>query len=293
MGARSRSIELNAGSQAIQALAGDGSEVALPTKPWRSKLDTQIAGLNVHAQGSVGAPILLITGPPLGAVVFEHVQRRMAPRRSIAVELVQVPIAQANLKGLVAKMDEVVAASGASAVVAHGLAVPVAMRMKGVRVYVSNGPLQQPDPVMRGLTSAGQSTLAQLILQPGLALRWMYSSAGLRRAVVNPYVMDRDTVVRLSEAVLATPETRKSAASWIRSVSAGLDQDWAVENSEVFGIWGDSDPLYPLGQLRKALGGPGANALSIIPGGRNMHVVERPWELADRVMERELALSTT
>jgi len=256
-------------------------------------LDTQIAGLNVHAQGSIGAPILLITGPPLGALVFEHVQRRMAPRRSIAVELVQIPIAQANLKGLVAKMDEVVAASGASAVVAHGLAVPVAMRMQGVRVYISNGPLQRPDTVMRGLTSAGQSTLAQLILQPNLALRWMSSSAGLRRAVVNPYVMDRDTVVRLSEAVLSTAESRKSAASWIKAVAADLEQDWVVKASEVFGIWGDSDPLYPLGQLRKALVGPGANTLSIIPGGRNMHVVERPWELADRVMEREEALPTT
>jgi hypothetical protein len=256
-------------------------------------LDKQIAGLNVHTQGSVGAPILLIAGPPLGAIVFEHVQRRMAPRRSIAVELVQVPIAQANLKGLSAKMDEIVAATGASAVVAHGLAVPIAMRVKGVRVYVSNGPLQHPESVMRGLTSAGQSTLAQLILQPALALRWMSSSAGLRRAVVNPYVMDRDTVVRLSQAVLATAETRKSAASWIKDVSAGIDQNWVVESSEVFGIWGDSDPLYPLGQLRKALGGPGANPPSVIPGGRNMHLVERPWELADRVMERELALAAT
>jgi hypothetical protein len=217
----------------------------------------------------------------------------MAPRRSIAVELVQVPIAQASLSGLAAKMDEVVRATGASAVVAHGLAVPVAMRLKGVRVYVSNGPLQPADPVLRGLASAGQSTLAKLILQPALALRWMSSSAGLRRTVVNPYVMDRDTVVRLSEAVLATAETRKCAASWIKAASVDVDQDWAVDRSEVFGIWGDSDPLYPLGQLRKALSGPGANAPSVIPGGRNMHLVERPWELADRVMERELALTAT
>ena len=93
--------------------------------------------------------------------------------------------------------------------------------------------------------------------------------------------------------MLSTAESRKSAASWIKAVAADLEQDWVVKASEVFGIWGDSDPLYTLGQLRKALVGPGANTLSIIPGGRNMHVVERPWELADRVMEREEALPTT
>ena len=283
----------NAGPVAIQAPAGDGSMVALPSKPWRSSLDTQIAGLSVHAQGTTGSPILLITGPPLGAVVFEHVQRRMAPRRSIAVELVEIPRGEASLEGLAARMNQVVRETQATAVVAHGLAVPVAMRMKGVRVYVSNGPLSAPDAVLRSLASAGQSTLAQLILQPALALRWMASSAGLRRAVVNPYVMDRDTVVRLSAAVMRSAETRATASAWIRACSSGVDQQWSVELSEVFGIWGDSDPLYPLAQLRNALSGPGANLPNVIPGGRNMHLVERPWELADRVMEREAALATT
>lgn len=256
-------------------------------------MDRQIAGLSVHAKGTTGSPILLIAGPPLGAVVFEHVQRRMEPRRTIAVELVEIPAREASLEGLAAKMDQVVEATSASAVVAHGLAVPVAMRVKDVRVYVSNGPLGGPDTGLRGLASAGQSTLAQLILQPALAVRWMASSAGLRRAVVNPYVMDRDTVVRLSAAVLQSAETRAAASAWIRSCTAKIDQDWAVELSEVFGIWGDSDPLYPLAQLRSALAGAGANVPSVIPGGRNMHLVERPWELADRVMERELALAAT
>ncbi len=286
-------MALNAGFVAIQAQAGDASTVALPSEPWRSSLDEQIAGLKVHAHGTTGSPILLIAGPPLGAVVFEHVQRRMAPRKSIAVELVGIPSSEATLAGLSAKMDQVVQATQASAVVAHGLAVPVAMRTKGVRVYVSNGPLRAPDAGLRGLASAGQSTLAQLIMQPALARRWMASSAGLRRAVVNPYVMDRDTVVRLSAAVLESPETRATASAWIRACSADVDQDWAVDMSEVFGIWGDSDPLYPLAQLRSALAGPGANLPSVIPGGRNMHLVERPWELADRVMERELALAAT
>lgn len=256
-------------------------------------MDTQIAGLSVRREGSAGAPILLVAGPPLGACVFEHVQRRLAPRRSIAVELVQTPSSEASLEGLSAKMNAVAEATGASAVVAHGLAVPVALRMRGVRVYVSNGPLQQAEAASAGLASAGQSTLAQLILQPALARRWMASSAGLRRAVVNPYVMDRDTVVRLSEAVLSSAETRKTASAWIRAVTGELGSDWVVDRSEVYGIWGDSDPLYPLAQLRKALAGPGGNAPSVIPGGRNMHLVERPWELADRVLEQEMVLTAT
>lgn len=256
-------------------------------------MDTTIAGLSVRAQGNTGAPILMVAGPPIGAIVFDQVQRRLAPRRTVAVELVQTPPAEASLEGLARRLAQVVEETKASAVLAHGLAVPVAMRLQGVRVYISNGPIQKPEVRLRSLATAGQSTLAQLVLQPGLATRWMASSAGLRRAVVNPYVMDRDTVVRISEAVLASAETRQTASAWIKAAGGDVGSGWAVDISEVFGIWGDSDPLYPVAQLRKVLKGPSANAPSIIPGGRNMHLIERPWELADRVAECEERLTAT
>lgn len=256
-------------------------------------MDTTIAGLSVRAQGKTGTPILLVAGPPIGAVAFEHVQRRLAPRRTVAVELVQTPPKEASLAGLAARLSEVVRETEATAVVAHGLAVPVALRLAGVRLYISNGPVQNAEVRLRSLANAGQSTLAQLILQPGLAKRWMASSAGLRRTVVNPYVMDRDTVVRISEAVLASAETRQTASAWIKAAAGEAGTDWGADVSEVFGIWGDSDPLYPLAQLRKVLQGAAANAPSIIPGGRNMHLIERPWELADRVAECEERLTAT
>ena len=44
--------------------------------------------------------------------------------------------------------------------------------------------------------------------------RWLSSSFGLRRTVNNPYVMDRDIVVMLTERLAESAENREVAAAW-------------------------------------------------------------------------------
>lgn len=250
-----------------------------------------ILGLSVQSQGSSGAPLVFIAGPPLGIAIFEQVQRRLGDRRSIAVELTSLG-EPATLTNLSRRLQQLCSETGAAGVVAHGLAVPVGLRLEGLPVYISNGPAVQLDPLMRSLALMGPRALSRL-LKPELLTRWLASSAGLRRAVSNPYVMDRDTVVRVTEGVVSSAERRRAAAEWICSLASEDLGQWSVDASQVSAIWGDSDPLYPVAPLRKVLSERGGQAPSVILGGRLMHPEERPWELADRVVDAEKGYTAT
>ena len=108
----------------------------------------------------------------------------------------------------------------------------------------------------------------------------MASSVGFRRAVVNPYVMDKETVDRLSESFLSSPESRSLTAAWLKGLSGLLPVELPVDK-KVVALWGDSDPLYPVESLPQS----GSMELLPIPGGRFMHPQERPWEMADACTE--------
>ena len=141
------------------------------------------------------------------------------------------------------------------------------------------------DLIVSGLSRLGETVLARTVLRPGFATRWLGSSGGLRRTVANPYVMDHDIVVMLTEAVLHSRESRRSAASWM----AGVGTMVPATNPKpelISAIWGDHDPLYPLAEAESLVP---SERLLVIPGGRYFHPEERPWETADRL----LALTTT
>lgn len=221
---------------------------------------------------------MFVTGPPISGRLFRAVQARLAPRRTVALELLEAGVH--GVAALAARLDEIISELGAGALVAHGLAVPVALASRAdVAVVLTNGTLIRPDPMLRAMARLGPTVLAEVLFRPWTLRRWMPSSMGLRRLVTNPYVMDRDIVVMLLEPMLGSKVVRRTAAEWICDVAR---QPLVVrrEISTISAIWGDSDPLCPLATVRGFVP-PGR--LSTIPGARHLHPEERPWELADRL----------
>lgn len=251
----------------------------------KSAAENVIAGCPVTVWGSEGKAIVLVTGPPAGRWIFEAVQRRMAPLRTVAVDL--VPVAEEPSPGPlpVRLLADVVGALGARAVCAHGLAVPVALALSADVVpllVVTNGPIRELDPVSRAL-SATPDALLRALFRPAVLRRWLWSSLGLRRLVANPYVMDRDTVVALSDAWVRGAAERALAARWL----AGLRVFPPVAPRtarQIAAIWGDSDPLYPTRGLDAVRPTDGALQVMPVPGGRAFHPLERPWALADALV---------
>ncbi len=241
-------------------------------------------GTAIHWEGEAGEPILLVAGPPTSARLFRGVQARLSPRRTGAIELVAGP-AVTRVEELVDRLAAACMAHGAEVLVAHGLAVPLALhlpRAAVARVVLSNGPVDALHPVLRGLAALPPALWTRLLLRPGLSGRWLASSAALRRAVVNPYVMGRDTVDALLEALVDDPIHRANTAVWITQVARLLPPS-AARTEGLDAVWGDRDPLHPVARIEALFQRQAGHRLVHIPGGRWLHAEERPWALADAI----------
>lgn len=175
--------------------------------------------------------------------------------------------------------------------VAHGLAVPAAVeaarQFPPALLILSDGPITRLDPVTRAVARLGGTVGAaplRALLQPAVWCAWLASSAGLRRAVVNPYVMDHDTVVALARPLVADRASRRAVAAYLRSLGAGLP-DVASLPVPVALVWGTEDRMYPASEADYVDASRGGRAHVSVPGGRWLHPVERPWAFADAVGE--------
>ncbi len=234
--------------------------------------------------------VLLVAGPPGSAVLWSSVRARWeGVLHAEAVELFEPVPADPTVQGLAQRLaDRVASAPRPLAVVAHGTAVPVALAAASLsppaRLVLSDGPIHRLDPFTRALASLCRvpRIAANTLLQPAFLERWLSSSAGLRRAVVNPYVMDRDTVVALLAPLVRTPQSRLALARFLGSLPEAVRSPHRFEGPTLL-CWGELDPLYPIqmaDEARRWL--PRATTVSI-PGGQHMHPEERPWEIADQV----------
>ena len=201
------------------------------------------------------------------------------------MELVDAREQENEASDLCGLLRDIVLKSEAAVLVGHGLAVPLALRVASelkLPVVLSNGPIRQLDPVVRTLALLPESLLSGVFLRAGFLNRWMASSLGMRRVVVNPYVMDRDTVALLLEPIVQSAASRRMAARWIRSLPSLLELP-PCDGFELLLVWGDDDRFYPLAEAEFLLETASQGQLSTIEGGRYFHPVERPWELADAV----------
>ncbi len=182
-------------------------------------------------------------------------------------------------------------------VVGHGLAVPaavaVAERWPVRGLVLSDGPVTRLDPVtahLVALSARAPALLHAALLQPAVWTAWLRSSAGLRRAVVNPYVMDRDTVAALCGSIVATAALRTSFTTYLQSLATLPDVTRL--RCPVAAVWGDDDWLYPASEASFLVSAHAGAPNVAIPGGRFGHPEERPWALADAVRELSSQLGT-
>lgn len=234
-----------------------------------------------------GPSVLLYAGPPFGPDVFERVVQRLGHGAARSVLDPEAPAHGWADRAAVIAED---LGRAPTVLVAHGLAVPAAvaaaLHTPPAALVLSNGPLRRLDPFTRALaglcaTRPGAAVARRSVLLPQAWLGWLASSAGLRRAVVNPYVMDHDTVAALCGPLVATPEGRAAVAAYLGSLRELPDP--RALRCPVLLLWGDADPLYPVEEasfLEAAL--EGAEHRSV-PGGQHVHPEERPWEMADRL----------
>ena len=164
------------------------------------------------------------------------------------------------------------------------LALHLARRVSIRLLVLSNGPIGSLDPVAAAVSRIARFAGPALRTwsRPTLANTSLASSACLRRLVVNPYVMERDTVNQLTQSWTADRLRRRAAVRWMRDLPR-LVADAPSPTVPTLLVWGDEDVLYPSYQADQATGlGPDIVQVRV-PGGRHLHIVERPWELADQV----------
>ena len=234
-----------------------------------------------HASPDTGAEVLFLAGPPFGPALFDDVLRRFG-RGTAASVLAHGPTWQQA-------GERLATLSPPRVLFAHGLAVPAAIeagrRGGPSAIVLSNGPIGRIDPFSAAFSkiahTPASALLRSVVLRPGLWSAWLRSSVGLRRAVANPYVMDRDTVAALCRAEVEDAGRRDQVIAWLRGLNT-LPSIRDVRCPTLL-LWGDGDALYPASEA--ALGEaqiPGANYVAI-PGAQFVHPVERPWEVADRL----------
>jgi hypothetical protein len=230
--------------------------------------------------------VLLVTGPPFGASFFRAVRARLGDAEAVELCDAAAPHDGWHERGaaLARRLAE-----RPTVLVAHGLAVPAAVHaallVQPQALVLVNGPITRVDPVTRGLARAAAlspGVAATTWLRPAPFLRWLRSSLGLRRAVVNPYVMDRDTVVALCGPPLRSTASRRAVASYLRSLAGDLPDPRSLSCPVVL-AWGDDDPLYPMSEADFLVSSNARASCRTVPGGRFGHPEERAWALADMV----------
>ncbi|MGB0638891.1 MAG: hypothetical protein ACPGTU_06145 [Myxococcota bacterium] len=172
--------------------------------------------------------------------------------------------------------------------VAQGSALPAVMAAatltKPAGIVLTNGVLGRIDPMTRALCGAAQMPhlVFDQMSSPQFVLRWLRSSAGLRRTVVNPYVMDHDTTVAICGPTFKDKAKRKRLQRYLKDllVEAKKDPEFPVKTLL---CWGDKDPLNSVGNYPFSLSDTDLVTKDVIPGGKYLHPVERPWEIADRI----------
>lgn len=217
--------------------------------------------------------------------LFAEVRRRLG--LGAEVELLD-PAAPGGWKDRAEVLSERVARAPRPVVaVAHGLALPAVFAASGFAgVLAMDGPITRLDPVsslLARVAGASPRLLANLV-RPGPWVGWLSSSAGLRRAVMNPYAMDRDTVGALAMSRVETAAGRACLVAYLSSLVDPLPGlDGLPPRAGV--CWGGADGLYPASEMDFFVARRPGGFVRVIPGGKLMHPVEQPWAVADAVGE--------
>lgn len=222
--------------------------------------------------------ILLLNGPPFSPKFWEKTQERLSKHglQSTCINWIEH---SGKIEKLEIFLLEKIKEHQYKTIVAHGLAVPLALQLasktSNLHFILSNGPLSSSK--MASLLSK----IPAATLHPRIALPILSSSFAFRRLVINPYVMNRDTIATLSKDLLDDATTRKNIHQYFKDL-----QNWKqpknLTGQEVSLIWGTSDFLYP--PPKNNLFSPNSSPI-LIQGGAHFHPIERPWTIADQIQK--------
>jgi len=232
--------------------------------------------------------VVLLAAPPLGVAAWDEVTRRLHHHGlpTTTPDLFDAAHAAVlmsdGLSGLVDALAETV---HGTCLVSHGLANTLALHLAArvplQKLVLCNGPIQQLDMATTTLARL-PFPVAKTLARPALANAFLASSLALRRLVVNPYVMDREMVDRVTASWTADRTRRHAFAQWLRALPDFIAAAPAPPEDTLL-VWGDEDILYPAHVADSATGIHAGVVHHRVPGARHLHPIERPWELADAV----------
>jgi hypothetical protein len=230
--------------------------------------------------------VVAVAGPPTSGLIFRQLRQPLA-RAGYGLRILEPfhpPPPSGHLDALADRLAPAIDAS--SIVLGHGLGNPLAIalaaRRRPAALCLLNGAVERLDPVSRAVVrwAAIVPWVTRAASHPRIAIGALASSAGLRRAVVNPYAMDRDTVAMLSMPLLTTRAHRRATTEYLGSLSTNLHPT-PLGGVPVVLIWGTSDLLYPIPR-DPSRWFPGSEVTAVSqPGGRFLAIEERPWEVSD------------
>ena len=222
--------------------------------------------------------IHLITSPPFGERFWTLVQQRMM-HHGYEVSIHTPMEHHYSMEKMVEQLSLVITHN--DSVVAHGLGVPLLLAFANAHrikhAFISNGPLKNLDPLCSTFSKLPLSA-QQLYLHPRISFRYFRSSLGMRRSVVNPYVMDEETVSTVC-APLQNAATRKNMALYLVEI-ASFEPPYKIDAPLTL-IWGDHDLLYPISVCTEIQTRYPHSQRFDIEGGKIFHPIERPWAIAD------------
>ena len=233
---------------------------------------------------------LMIAGPPFDIGLWAAVEQRIGSQGHTTQTLAMFIDGDGSLNHETDRIAHAIeSAQNPVVLIAHGAAIPAAIEASRKHApsgfVVSNGPISSIDRFTRGLIQWASlpSGVTEKLISPTLAMSILSSSIGLRRLVVNPYVMDHDTTVTVCGPIF---EDKARLGRMRRFIKDLTEHTWPAppRNVQMLFCRGDSDPLTICNYdtLRPSLAQ--GSMRDPVPGGRYLHPIERPWELADRSM---------
>ena len=226
--------------------------------------------------------IYLVASPPFGSYFWNGVKNRLLSYK-YDVEIVSIWESEASLNQ--AKQNICSMVKKEDAIATHGLLLPFLLWALGDhpvhRIILSNGPFDQLDP-LSSFARKIPSKILPWYLHPLISMPFFRSSIGMRRLVINPYVMDKEMVAQ-SCAPLKKHASRKSFSKHLMEIP-NLQLPEKIESPGLV-LWGDQDILYPISIATKICARYPSFTRKDIRGGACLHPLERPWAMADLIHE--------
>ncbi len=241
------------------------------------------------------ATFLLVAGPPTSSALWKDVVQRikMLGHEARAIELFTAEPSN-GVAWHTALSTAIEECSGPVFLVAHGAATAVARHVVNstppTGLILTNGPLNRLPKAYR----LGRASLRAPgpLIPSALLLRLLASPIGLRRTVVNPYVWDHDTVVRVCGPLIRDHDTIDRVRRFMNELPKHINTA-PTPTVPTRLIWGDSDTLIPPSNAVIFASEHSNTSIDIISGGHHFHPLERPWEIADLAVSWSQVQSTT